>query len=355
MQVSVIIPVYNAAAYIEQAVLSALSQPETGEIILVEDGSHDDSLLMCQRLAQTHNRVQLLRHDNGQNKGAGASRNLGITHSRYELIAFLDADDYYLPERFTGPVQFLEKFPEADGVYEATQDFYDSDEILQKHEKAGTRKMRLNTMREKVQPKNLFRSMHLEPLGHFWICSMTLRARVFTQTGLFDEHLRVAQDKVMIRKMAALCRLHAGRLDTPVAMRRVHARNRVTGVERSPDEWMSVRRLDWETMRAWGEERLTFEQKQILMIYFTGALNRGVRMKYPFTRFVPWYWLSVATLLNLNRRYPDLYRQPYYQQHLLRTSLYAIYPPKLLQGMWTSLKRYIARRTTTPVAAAIHD
>ena len=103
MTVSVVIPVYQAAAFVEQAVESALAQPETGEVLLVEDGSGDGSLAECERLAAGDGRVRLLRHPNGENRGAGASRNLGIEQSTCPLVAFLDADDYYLLGRFAGP------------------------------------------------------------------------------------------------------------------------------------------------------------------------------------------------------------------------------------------------------------
>lgn len=348
MAVSVIIPVYNAAPYVEQAVLSALEQPETGEVLLIEDGSPDGSLAVCQRLAQTHRKVRLLQHAGGGNRGAGATRNLGIQNSQCEFIAFLDADDYYLPNRFGPALKLLEEVPEADGVYEATQDFYDNPEILQKHEKAGTRKLRLNTLRQKVKPQDLFRMIHLEQVGHFWICSMTVRARVFEQTGLFDEHLREAQDKVLIRKMAAVCQLYPGRLDSPVAMRRVHARNRVTGVARPADKWLAVRQQDWETMLVWGQDRLSDEQKQILLLFFASALNRGLRMKRPITRFVPWAWLSVGSLLEIKKQYPELSDQGYYRHSLGRAVLLAVYPPKLLLGFWTAFKHYLVQRRANP-------
>lgn len=344
MQVSVVIPVYNAAPYVEQAVGSALDQPETGEVILVEDGSSDASLAICQSLEQKYGQVRLLQHPGGENRGAGASRNVGIRQSRCELIAFLDADDYYLPERFSVPVRLLQQNPTADGIYEASQDFYDTDEILQMHERSGTRKLRLNTLRVSVPPEDLFRRMHLESIGHFWICSMTLRANVFERVGLFDEGLQVAQDKVLIRKMAALCSLYPGRLDQPVAMRRVHHRNRVTGVSRSAEEWIRVRRRDWETMRDWGEGRLNPSQKHILLTHFTAALNHGMRLHHRVTHIIPWHWLSIWTLISLGRDYPDLKKERYYWRYLLRTCLLAIYPPQLIRGVWSSLKRSVARR-----------
>ena len=97
LEISVIIPVYNAAAYVRQAVESALAQPEVREVLLVEDGSPDNALEVCQQLAAEHQRVILLHHPNGENRGAGASRNLGMRNAHFPIIAFLDADDYYLP------------------------------------------------------------------------------------------------------------------------------------------------------------------------------------------------------------------------------------------------------------------
>ncbi len=59
---SVIIPVYNAAAYVRHAVESALAQPETAEVILIEDGSPDNALEICENLASEFEKVKLLRH-----------------------------------------------------------------------------------------------------------------------------------------------------------------------------------------------------------------------------------------------------------------------------------------------------
>jgi glycosyltransferase involved in cell wall biosynthesis len=120
MKVSVIVPVFSAELYLRQAVFSALQQPETAEILLVEDGSPDGCLAICHRLQQEHASVRVLRHPNGQNHGPSASRNLGIREAVFPFIAFLDADDFYLPGRFSLARQLFELHEEADGVYEAT-------------------------------------------------------------------------------------------------------------------------------------------------------------------------------------------------------------------------------------------
>ena len=119
MEISVIIPVYNAEQYVHDAVQSALKQPETSEVLLVEDCSPDNSLKICRELEKKYKKVKLLRHPGGKNLGAGASRNLGIKKAGFDFIAFLDADDYYLDERFCKAGELFKSFPDIDGVYES--------------------------------------------------------------------------------------------------------------------------------------------------------------------------------------------------------------------------------------------
>lgn len=69
--ITVIIPVYNAAAFVEEAVQSALRQPEVTEIILIEDGSLDESLTICEELSKENEMVTLLKHSEGKNKEIG--------------------------------------------------------------------------------------------------------------------------------------------------------------------------------------------------------------------------------------------------------------------------------------------
>lgn len=91
---SFIIPVYNGEKYITQAVESILNQAETGiEIVIVDDGSTDDSYLLCKGLADKYNSIKLIR---SENKGVSHARNLGISKADAEWIFFLDADDYLL-------------------------------------------------------------------------------------------------------------------------------------------------------------------------------------------------------------------------------------------------------------------
>lgn len=118
MNISVIIPVYNAEKYIKKAVASVLQFQEVKEVLLIDDGSKDKSLEICSSLSQNHPEIKVLTHSNNQNRGVSASRNLGIENATQEFITFLDADDYWLPNRFDAEREIF-KDPKIDGVFGA--------------------------------------------------------------------------------------------------------------------------------------------------------------------------------------------------------------------------------------------
>lgn len=228
MQVSVIIPVYKAEEFLAEAVQSALEQPETGEVILVEDGSPDGSLAICQSLTRADERVRLLRHPDGVNRGAGATRNLGIREARFPFVAFLDADDLYLHGRFREALRVLGEHPEADGVYGATVVSATTDEMQSwKDSFYGSSGITLITCSNPPAPEDLFTYM-LERRGGTWHTNaITVRRTLFDRTGLFDEHLRLCQDRAMWMKMAAAGTLLPASVDEPISVRRLHGENRV--------------------------------------------------------------------------------------------------------------------------------
>ncbi len=95
LSISVVIPTYNCEQYIAEAVQSALNQVAM-EVIVVDDGSTDNTYQAIERLANPR-----LRYVHQQNQGVSAARNHGIYIARGELVAFLDADDYFLPHKLS--------------------------------------------------------------------------------------------------------------------------------------------------------------------------------------------------------------------------------------------------------------
>ncbi len=90
--ISVIVPIYNVAAYLPRCVDSILAQTYKNlEIILVDDGSTDNCLEICQQYAQKDNRIKVIHQEN---KGVSAARNAGLDNMHGDFVAFVDPDDW---------------------------------------------------------------------------------------------------------------------------------------------------------------------------------------------------------------------------------------------------------------------
>lgn len=107
--ISVVIPLYNKAAYVERAIRSALAQGEAVcEVIVVDDGSRDDSAAVVEAMQEP--RVKLIRQPNA---GVSAARNRGIEAAQGKYICFLDADDMYLEGFIDEILDLVARFPQA--------------------------------------------------------------------------------------------------------------------------------------------------------------------------------------------------------------------------------------------------
>lgn len=125
-RVSIITPFLNAGRFIEESIQSVLAQTyDDWELLLVDDGSTDASTRIALQYAAAHaDRVRYLSHEQRQNRGASASRNLAARHARGEYLAFLDADDVYLPRKLEVQVPILDAHPDVAMLYAATEYWY---------------------------------------------------------------------------------------------------------------------------------------------------------------------------------------------------------------------------------------
>lgn len=98
-QISIITPVYNVEQYIEKCIDSILAQTFTDfELILVDDGTKDDSGVICDRYAEQDNRIRVIHKQNG---GLSSARNAGLDIARGEYIGFIDSDDWIDKDMFS--------------------------------------------------------------------------------------------------------------------------------------------------------------------------------------------------------------------------------------------------------------
>src|SRR5918993_3738999 len=106
--VTVVIPCYNQAHFLTEAIESVLSQSYPNfEVVVVDDGSTDDTSEVASRYPQ---KVRLIRQEN---RGLAGARNTGIGHARGEYLVFLDADDRLLPKALEVGIEQLEAHPEC--------------------------------------------------------------------------------------------------------------------------------------------------------------------------------------------------------------------------------------------------
>jgi glycosyltransferase involved in cell wall biosynthesis len=285
--ISIIIPVYNAASFVEKAVESALALPEVGEILLIEDGSHDNSLEICKRLAYKFDKVKLFTHPGNINKGAGASRNIGINHAQLEFIAFLDADDYYLPNRFEAEKEIFIEKPQTDGVYGALGFDYYSEEGKQKYEQNSFGQ--LTTLTGKPKPNELFLSLtwlHPEINGNFSVVALTLRRSVFNGKAAKFGLLKMHEDTVFIMQLSLNCRLEAGIIDRPVALRGVHDYNRIVN-NNDPRSMLAM----WTELYEWAKE--SKKSKQVIKQLKAFITSEQLKHESGINGFLLWLNASI--------------------------------------------------------------
>jgi glycosyltransferase involved in cell wall biosynthesis len=168
--VSIIVPVYNGTKYLERTVKTLVGQSyENFELLLINDGSTDNSNDLIVKLASSDNRIKPLNKVNG---GIANARNYGIKHAKGEFVAFCDQDDFWLPEKLTRQIPLFEN-KKVGLVYS-----YSIKEFTFPISKKVI--VSKNNGRGKV-----FNSLVFENLVP--TCSVVVRKSVFDQAGLFNE------------------------------------------------------------------------------------------------------------------------------------------------------------------------
>lgn len=129
-KVSVIIPIYNVEAYIEECLTSAIRQTlQEIEVICVDDGSPDGSMEIVERYAKNDERIRIIRKENG---GLSSARNAGLLAATGEYVYFLDSDDYIADDMLM-TLYTEAKEQDLDNIYFDAEAFYESEELEKKY------------------------------------------------------------------------------------------------------------------------------------------------------------------------------------------------------------------------------
>jgi len=173
-QISVIIPTYNRITLLPRAVESVLTQQyEPHEIIIVDDGSTDDTLEYVDSLERKVTLIEI------PHSGVSRARNAGIEASSSDWIAFLDSDDYWLPQKLGRQMGYLKDHPEYRICH--------TDEIWIKNG------VRINQRKKHQKREGWFflESLHLCLISP---SSVLLHRSIFNDVGVFDESFQWVED-----------------------------------------------------------------------------------------------------------------------------------------------------------------
>jgi glycosyltransferase involved in cell wall biosynthesis len=224
MEVSVVIPVYNREKYIVQCIQSALDQQEVREVIVIDDGSSDQSASIISRMAISDPRIKMIHHPGKERKGISASRNLGILKATSEYLAFLDSDDFYLPKRFELDRNLFDKHPDADGIYGTVENFADPGGVAESiREKVNQDFPDLNIL--SIPPESLLKTLMLRKRSYIHLNGLVIKHSITAGAILFDTNLEQAEDTDFIIRLAASKKLYSNESPRIVAKRRYHSQN----------------------------------------------------------------------------------------------------------------------------------
>jgi len=240
--VSVIIPCYNAARFLPLAIESVLAQTcRSFEILIIDDGSTDDT----SRIAASYG--DQLRYFYQENQGAAAARNLGILRARGEFIAFLDADDIWLPTKLDMQLQLFERDPSLGAIY---TDCYSIDE---NGERTGMYlKRKLSNSRDRAE--EIFIKDFIPN------SSLIIRGSCFDIIGVHDETMLLSEDEDL--KIRIADRFPIGYIEIPLAGWRQHGGNKSLLVEKLKEAFKHD--TDIECRKVPRLERLREEKRAVL-------------------------------------------------------------------------------------------
>jgi len=195
-RVSVVMPVYNAQAYLAQAIGSVIAQSfPDWELLLVDDGSTDASPAIAAEPAARDARIIPMSSARGR-RGAAAARNAGIAAARGQYVSFLDADDLYEPDMLATYVAALDDDPQAAWAYGATRWFHEDGSRRDYRERLGVH------LDRRYAPPVLLNRIILEERGDIpCTCAVMIRKAALDTVGGFEERFKLYEDQSLWVKL----------------------------------------------------------------------------------------------------------------------------------------------------------
>ena len=202
MLVSVVIPTYNRAAKLVEAIESVQAQTyRLWEIVVVDDGSTDSTR---EQIARRFGDDERIRYTAQENRGASAARNRAIQLAEGEVIAFLDSDDLYFPFFLERHIDVYKRHPEADIVFSDLEKQTGGEILPRFMERTAVFKdliCNLTLAEVLLLPQDAMKQVLLQEIP-IKMPGTTVRSEVFRSYGLFDEEIKVSEDWVFMLQRA---------------------------------------------------------------------------------------------------------------------------------------------------------
>ena len=255
-KISVIIPTYNRAHTLREAIESVLSQSYNDlQLIVVDDGSTDETKVIVSSY------IPKLAYIYQERQGVSAARNRGIKHAQGDYISFLDSDDLWLEDKLHLQMKFMESHPEA---------------LICYTEEVWIRKgVRVNPMKKHRKYSGMIFE-HCLPLCIISPSSVLIARRLLENVGVFDEELEACEDYDLWLRISAQYPVYL--IDTPLIVKRGgHADQLSKRVERQDRFRIRAltKLLDENYLSSHQRELAWEELNKKCYIYGNGCIKRG--------------------------------------------------------------------------------
>ncbi len=171
MKISIITASYNYENFIEQAINSVINQSYTNwELIIVDDGSSDNSVKIIQEFCKKDERIKLFQHENSSNKGLKETLLLGLKKASGDFVAFLESDDSFAPDNLEKKVKIAKKYPNAGLIFNKVNFMWEDE-----NRKNINGKLFENNQKKLSQmnfPKNMFKDFFIDNQIFTFSCVM---------------------------------------------------------------------------------------------------------------------------------------------------------------------------------------
>lgn len=251
-KVSVIIPYYNSRNTIIRALDSVLNQTyKDFEIIIVDDGSRDNTFQLVENYIREKNIISITKHIRQENKGPSAARNKGIRYSKGEYIAFLDSDDSWEKDKLKIQMEFIERHPNV--------------EIL------GCDYKIVHNNSVKIKSKNIYEFKYVDfykRLYKNYFCTPTviIKKGALDFIGGFNENQKYAEDQLLF--MQILRKYYGGKIQLPL----VNIYKNEYGQSGLSSELNKLEKYELKNLKKMRKENYKYDKKVSILVYLSAFI-----------------------------------------------------------------------------------